>query len=193
MKTQLIALGLAFLSVSTWGQGTINFANNAPSGSISTNVYFASGPMAGAGNYSFGLYVSEFPSSSPTMLLGVGQNGAFPGLFDGGDIAAPFPVGTVLSFQVRGWSSYAGATYEQAYNNTITAVTPFALLGQSTVGFLTVPASGSVNIFGTGPGQVSGFQLTPVIPEPSSTVLVLTGTALFLAPLLRRRDRQKKS
>ncbi|HTD67531.1 MAG TPA: PEP-CTERM sorting domain-containing protein, partial [Candidatus Limnocylindria bacterium] len=55
------------------------------------------------------------------------------------------------------------------------------LVGQSTMGFFTIPSSGTISIFGTGPGQVGGFYLTSVIPEPSTFALALLGLALWSA------------
>jgi hypothetical protein len=57
--------------------------------------------------------------------------------------------------------------------------------GESVVGFFTVPASGTVELFGAGPGQGGGFALTPVVlPEPSTWALAAVGTSMLL---LRRR------
>ncbi len=177
MKTFSTIIFIVLLALIARGQGTVTFANT-PTTTISTNNFYFNGVMSGAGNYSFGLYLAPF-GNSPSMLVATTTNGPFPGLFNGGSVApVGFGVGSQVFFQVRGWSIYAGSSYEQALQNALNGGTAI-LLGESSLGFFTVPASGSVPIFGTGPGQVGGFTLAPLVPEPSAFILGLMGF-LFL-------------
>lgn len=192
MKSFCAAVLMALASITGRGQGTIDF-RNTPSTPITTNnLQGTSGLISGAGNYRFGLYVGPFGSSGGSLtLVGLGTNGAIAGQFNGGSgVIAGFPSGTQVSFQVRGWSSFAGNNYDQAFTYATGGNLPLAYLGQSTLGFFTVPNSGSVIIFGTGPGQVGGFELTP-IPEPSTYVLSLFGLPLLVALRRGRTTRQK--
>jgi hypothetical protein len=179
-----------FVATITWGQGSVHFGNTATT-LITTNDFQGHiGNIVGAGNYGFGLYLGSFGSSGDALTLtALATNGAFPGRFDGGNLV-PLSPGMQFSFQVRGWSSFAGASYEQAYINAINGSEPSAFLGESTVGFFTAPTAGTIELFGTGPGQVGGFALTPLpIPEPSTYALAGLGLCSLL--LLWRRKRAR--
>ena len=185
-KTFAVGFSL-LLAVTTWGQGAVHFGNTATT-LITTNDFVGHvGNVVGAGNYGFGLYLGPVGSDRDSLTpLAFTTNGPFPGRFDGGNLVLLAGAGFQYSFQVRGWSSFAGGSYEQAYINAINGVQPGVFLGESTLGFFTVPASGTIEIFGTGPGQVSGFVLTPLpIPEPST--YALTGVGLLTLFLLQRR------
>jgi len=172
---------MVVVNIATHGQGTVDF-RNSPSTPITTNnLQGATGLISGAGNYRFGLYVGPFGSSAGSLtLVGLGTNGATAGQFNGGSgVIAGFPSDTQVSFQVRGWSSFAGSSFEQALTYATGANMPLAYLGQSTLGFFTTPSSGSVIIF------VGGFELAP-IPEPSAFVLSLLGLSLLGGLRLRR-------
>ena len=186
MKAFGAAVLIALVPIAAHGQGTIDF-RNTPSTPITTNnLQGASGLISGAGNYRFGLYVGPFGSGGGSLtLVGMGTNGAAAGQFNSSGLIAGFPSGMQVSFQVRGWSSFAGNSYEQAFNYATGGNSPLAYLGQSAPGFFTVPSSGSVIIFGTGPGQVGGFELSP-IPEPSTFILSLLGLSLLGGLRLRR-------
>ena len=179
----------ALFGVNARAQGVVDFHNTGTTQITTNSLTGATGPTSGAGNYLFGLYVGPFGSSLDSLsLVGLTPNISLPGLFgtSGNFVNVGFPAaGTQVSFQVRGWSTFAGNSFEQAYAYAAGANSPIAYLGVSAPGSFTVPSSGSVILFGTGPGQVGGFQLTP-IPEPSTTVLGLLGV-LTLSIGLRRR------
>ena len=181
---------VALFGISAKAQGVVDFHNTGTT-QITTNSFTgATGATLGAGNYLFGLYVGPFGSPLDSLSpVGFAPNISLPGFFGttGNFISTGFPPGTQLSFQVRGWSSIAGNSFEQAYAYASGANFPIAYLGVSAPGFLTVPSSGSVVLFGTGPGQVGGFQLTP-IPEPSITVLGLLGTLTLYIGFLRKKE-----
>ncbi|HWN94931.1 MAG TPA: PEP-CTERM sorting domain-containing protein [Methylomirabilota bacterium] len=183
------AVGFSILvAVSAWGQGSIHFGNT-PTTLITTNDFQGHiGNILGPGNYRFGLYTG--PLGAPGSLLTlttVATNGATPGRFDGGtEPLAGFPTGSQVSFQVRGWSIFGGPSYETA------AAIPGAYIGESTIGFFTVPMSGTIEVFGTGPGQVGGFVLTPVVPEPSAYALAALGLCalVFCRRLITKQGRR---
>lgn len=160
---------IALFTITTRGQGMVTFANTA-STPISSNHLGSIGLISGAGNYLFALYIGPLGASSSQLTLAFSgvPNSSTPRLFGGGTPAIPgAPPGNQISFQVRGWSGdgQGGASG--------------VLFGQSSVGFVTLPAFGSVPLFGTGAGQVGGFTLSPLpVPEPSTYAMVLLGFAL---------------
>ena len=203
MKKTLLLLGLILLPVALFAQGTVNFANtsttlmttnsgNPPPPGQPAN---ATGPTTGAGQYTVGLYIAPqgttdllaFTLMGPTTLS---QSGLGNGRFNGNPLPNNFAVsnntGQTIAFQVRAWSTFAGSTYEAALAFA-GANSAGRYLGASTIGEVT-PATGltpTPALFGTGAGQVGGFVLAPVIPEPSSIALGLLG--LGAIALFRRR------
>lgn len=194
-KLQIAVLCIAYVTIgalTTSAQSTIDFRNTVGT-PISTNDFQGNtGLISGAGNYLFGLYLGPFGNSADTFLLsGLAASSSTAGLFGtlGNPVPIGFLVGAQVSFEVRGWSSFAGNTYEQALAYAIGGNSPPAYLGKSAPGSFTVPSSGSIILFGTGPGQVGGFQLTP-IPEPSTTVLGLLGVLTLYIGLSRKKARK---
>jgi hypothetical protein len=192
MRIFCAAVFVALVAITTHGQGTVDFHNTGTT-LITTNDFQGhNGLISGAGNYRFGLYVGPFGSGGGSLtLVGLATNISIAGLFgtSGNAVSSGFPTGTQVSFQVRGWSSFAGNSFEQAYTYAANGIFPIAYIGQSALGFFTVPSSGSVVVFGTGPGQVGGFALTP-IPEPS--MFLLSGFALLMFAGLRQRCAKAK-
>jgi len=201
MKKTLLLLGLIMLPVALFAQGTVQF-NNSASTQLTTNSTSSPPPghapdrvglTTGAGQYTIGLYIAPQGTTDPLAfsLMGpttLSQSGLGNGRFNGNPLPNNFAIsnntGQTIAFQVRAWSTFAGATYEAALGRT-DLLTRY--LGASTIGEVT-PATGltpTPALFGTAPGQVLGFQLTPVIPEPSSIALGLLG--LGAIALFRRR------
>lgn len=185
-----------------WGQGRVNFANS-PSTLITTNgtsLGLGAGPtVATAGRYYFGLYVGSIgtPESQLTLAL-LATNVASPGRLSGGNpvaLPAQYPAGIPLTFQVRAWSSFAGQSYDEALLYLFLFLQqgglPRPYGGSSALGQVTPTASPNpaAVLFGTGPGQIGGFELFPPLsPEPSAMALAALGTlALALANRKRRR------
>jgi hypothetical protein len=197
MKKQLVLLGLLLLPAALFAQGTIQFANTSTT-QMTTNsgptpppgqLPDRSGVTTGVNSYLVGLYIAPQGTADPNAftLVGTATNGTVPvnnGRFNGGiPFAVPGNTGQTIAFQIRAWSFFAGATYEEA------ALNPVAYIGVSGIGQVTpVTISGAppAALFGTGAGQLSsGFVLTPNIPEPSSIALGLLG--LGAIALFRRR------
>jgi len=195
MKKTLLLLGLVLLPAALFAQGTVNFANNNNT-RMTTNSTATPPPgqLANqAGNTQLGFTVgfyfapqgttdlNAFNLLTPTTtsLAGIGV-GTFNG--NGGtNLTIPGNTGQAIAFQVRAWSTFAGSTYALARS------TPNAYLGSTAIGEVT-PSTGiaaAALIFGTNPGQVGGFVLSPAIPEPSSIALGLLG--LGAIALFRRR------
>jgi hypothetical protein len=136
------------------------------------------------------LYVAPAGTSDPNAFslngpTALNQTGLGNGRFNGGSsFVISNNTGQTIAFQVRAWSTFAGATYEEARLSP----NPGTYLGVSSIGSV-APASGVgqpvPNLFGTSAGQIGGFTLIPNIPEPSSIALGLLG--LGAIALFRRR------
>ena len=178
----LVSLGF-LLTCSALAQGTITWTT--PTNPITTNGLGNSGPISGAGNYRFGIYVGPSGSSAGSLtLVALTTNSALAGAIQGGSFVLPvgFPNGTPIAFQFRGWSSFAGPSYEAALDYALAGSLPIAFLGQSTLDSYVV---GSPT-----PLRPEAFVLTPV-PEPSTVALGALGLAA-LTVLSRRRDKRSR-
>ena len=162
------------------GQGTLVW--NAPTNSITTNGLGGNGPISGAGNYRFGLYVGSPGSPAGSFsLVGLAVNGDVPGMYPGQNSIIPPPIGGgTIAIQVRAWSAFAGFSYEEALSYALAGNNPIAFLGQSTVDTYTI---GSPI-----PYRPAAFELTPV-PEPSTFALLIAGAGTLLFAIRRRQLR----
>lgn len=197
MKKLLLACATLFSVVSvSLGQGTANFANGTiPANFITTNTPSGSGPIQGLNQYRIGLYAgSQGTAASALTLVGLATNApisAFAGQFNanpaGGFFQVPgFASGTTIAFQVRAWTLAAGLDYESAL--TAAGANPSYLVGASALGETTLGGGATPpgTLFGTNPGNVTGFAISPsIVPEPSSIALGLLG--LGAIALFRRR------
>jgi len=181
MRLTLLILSGYLSALPSFGQGTVNW--NPPSSPITTNnLQGSTGPISGAGQYLFGLYVGNLgdPESSLTLVR-VTTNALATGTFSPvNNVLLPgFPNGQQITFQVRGWSSFAGPSYASARAYALGGGDPLAYLGQS--------ALGNYLIGSPGPLQSGAFVLTPV-PEPSTAALGVVG--LLVIFLVRPRGKQ---
>ena len=195
MKRILLILGLLALPAAVFAQGTVQFLNTSTT-QMRTNtaqdgVSGIGGVTQGAGQYTVGLYVAPSGTSDPNAFTLNGpttlsQTALGNGRFNGGSsFVISNNTGQTIAFQVRAWSTFAGATYEEAK----LSLNPGTYLGVSGIGSVT-PATGVgqpvPSLFGTSPGALnSGFTLIPNVPEPSSIALGLLG--LGAIALFRRR------
>jgi len=198
MKICFGIIGVLVLSVlAAAGQGQIRFANTGQT-LISTNSPFGagSGPISGAGNYYFALFVAPSGTvdrDSFTFTGFYGTNTVTTGIFRGGQsvgyVTFPtYPPGTTISFLVRGWSANIGTDYSSV-TNYLSAPTFLGWYGDSEI--RTMPLGGGAvpvpDLFGIGAGQIPGFTLEVYgVPEPSS--LTLAGLGLAALMFLRRRS-----
>ena len=181
MKLTLSILGGFLFALNSFGQGTLTWI--PPASPITTNnLQGSSGPISGAGQYRFGLYIGPLgaPESSLTLIAAT-TNALATGTFSPvNNVLLPgLPNGQQITFQVRGWSAFAGPSYESALAYALGGGDPLAYLGRSVLG--------NYLIGSPSPLQSGTFVLTPV-PEPSSVLLGMVG--MFLIFLMRPRARQ---
>ena len=198
MRTLWLTWMLLALAASSFGQGQVEFRNTS-STRLSTNDFQGNiGFTTGVNAYRIGLYIAPQGTTDPNAFslmnpTTVNRTGSGDGLFNGNDLSsgAFFIIsnnsGQTIAFQVRAWSYFAGSTYDEAllYSGPETVYRGASTIGQA------VPGTGAglpATLFGTNPGAVSGFTLTPIIPEPSTWALVVLGaSALWCSARARRR------
>jgi PEP-CTERM motif len=177
MKKILLIAGLAIAGlVSTYGQGTVNFANlgpgvNAPVNDINGTTRLGAGFLAQ-------LYAGPDASSLAPVGTPTGFLAAAPGYFQGGVVTiATVAPGTVGTFRVHAWDSVGGTV-----NSFAAAQAAGAKYGSGNI--FTVATGGA----GTPPGAPStlvGQTSFNLVPEPSTIALGVLGAAGLL--MIRRR------
>jgi hypothetical protein len=193
MRTFLLTLVLLLPVARGFSQGVVGFYNGAGSRLSTNDLQGNVGFTTGVNAYRIGLYIGPAGTTDPLTfsLVGVATNFT-GGVLDGrfgypGEFQIPGNTGQTIAFQVRAWSLFAGLSHEDAllYPGPETVYA-----GTSTIGY-TIPATGSASpppLFGTSPGQVGGFTLVPIIPEPSTWALAVLGAGvLWFATRARRR------
>jgi len=188
MKKLAAILCLSALTTGAFAQGLVNFAN-APQQLISANIGGNVASISGAaGSYYFGLLISSNGAAGSFTFPNVyGTNsGIAAGRFSGGNgiTVNGWAPGVTMSYQVVGWSSSLGTTFNNAW---LTKPPTGGLFGESSIAS-GVAGGGSQSLpplipFG-GTGIPTGFTLTSV-PEPSSMALAGLGAAALL--IFRRR------
>jgi hypothetical protein len=180
MKSLLSAAVCIWFAFNVSGQGTLIW--NPPTSPTTTNGLGGNGPISGAGNYMFGLYVGSVgaPVGSFT-LAGLTLNGNVVGSYLAqNSVVVPPPGAGTIALQVRGWSAFAGLSYESALAYALAGNSPIAFLGQSTIDTYTI---GSPT-----PYRAPAFELTPV-PEPSTLALAIVGAGALAIGIRSRRKR----
>lgn len=194
MKKLLIACLSVMASMAAFGQGQVNFLNNAAT-PIRTNLSGTIGNMAGANQWRIGLYTAPQGTVNESLftLVAVATNSALVGGrigAGGGLVDLAGNTGTPIAYQVKGWSLAAGASYEAA----IATGNPAYYGGKSAIGGVTPAVGGAPvpSLFSSTAGtpefvgQLSaGVDMFPLVPEPSSIALGLLG--LGAIALFRRR------
>jgi hypothetical protein len=182
------------MATGAFAQGVVIFNNN-PATLVSSGqtAQTATAISGAAGSYFFGLLTSATGAAGSFTFQNLyGTNSAVgAGRFFGGTVSVPgWAAGTTMSYEVAGWGSSLGHTFNPAWLTSA----PNGFFGVSAVGsgiaggttaggqsFPTLPLFG-----GTGIG--TGFALTgptSVVPEPSSMALAGLGAAALL--IFRRR------
>jgi len=191
MKKLLITAAAVLATLSSFAQGTVNFSN--ATGNTTQRVRMDdpnTGALAPAGTtYSFGLYYAADGTSDESMFVMLGAStgvagaaGTQTGLYNGGTRTAPTATaGGFGMFQVRGWETAYGASYELARASNQGRLGKSNIVRVDTGDPTTVPAGTPASLTAAG---ISGFALTPV-PEPSAIALGILGAGTLL--LLRRR------
>lgn len=195
MKKTILVVGASLLSLTIWGQGTVNFQNTTTT--LVTNSLTGRG-VTGGTTFKAALYYLPDSATAPTsadfdnatiLSPSVGFSGGVTvasGFFQGGTRSAPTATpGAAGWFQVRAWETAFGATYEAARGNTVTQNGRLALIGTSNI--IRVLTADPTAVPTPTPAPLAGLQgfvLVPV-PEPSTIGLGLLGLGALLA--LRRR------
>jgi hypothetical protein len=185
------------------GQGTVIFANSlatrlttntgviAPPGQLPNQ----SGFTTGVNKYLIGLYTggagNNDPNSYVLRITATNFSGTFSGLFNGGSPATLPGVapGIPIAFQIRAWTFTTGLP-EDTFGAYFYLYGQSYYYGMSSIGYVTPGTEGSfgAQLFGTGSGQIGGFQLThPLIPEPSDIALAVLGVSCFFLFRSRRQ------
>jgi hypothetical protein len=177
MKKLLVAMTCALITVSAYGQGTINFANSA--GTLIT--YQGTGVPVGQYTVAL-LYSATDPLGNASSMSSIATTGISPlaGRFLGGTATTPAstPAGNVAWFAVQAW--------QNTFASYAAAVAGGGIVGTSSIFSLATGGGGSppgpaTSL--TAPGGFTGLAVAPV-PEPSTIALGVLGVA---ALLLRRR------
>jgi hypothetical protein len=184
MKKLLLTITLATLTVmSTFAQGTIQFANNALSRVQLRNADGSTANLPTAVAINFGVFVNG--SATPVDPLG-NNTGTGAGIINASGL---YPIaGTepnqVVSLQVRGWSASFGSDWQAASR------TPGAHFGETDVRQVTLgqttaaPAVIWQGATGVNPNRFNPLIIN-VVPEPSTIALAVLGLGSLL--LFRRR------
>lgn len=189
MKKVLVCALALMAALSTFAQGTVNFANT-----IGTKVMIdkkdgsAASAVPTSGAYTVGLWWAPVGTTAESAFTRVGGNATFtplPGMFNGGTVTiAGIGAGAGVALQVRGWEVAAGS-----YDIASTTAGKFS--GKSAI--FTLLATGNPNppspttpVSITSAGMFTGMTMTPTVPEPSTIAFGILGIAGLLA--LRRRS-----
>jgi hypothetical protein len=190
MTKTLFAIGL-YAAVSSFGQGTVFFANDSATLSSPPDrlIRFEGVPMTGT-NYVVQLYYGP-TTATPSALIPVTSAPArlrastttLPGVWAaGGDrTLSGFNFGQTVLLQVRLWDIYYAPSYEAAQ------ATGLGIYGTSSVFLYDIPASSANPPSDFYMQNFTGMQLF-FIPEPS--VLSLLGLCAAMGALLGFRKRR---
>ncbi|HZR20131.1 MAG TPA: PEP-CTERM sorting domain-containing protein [Verrucomicrobiae bacterium] len=194
MKKLAGILCLSALTTGAFAQGLINYQNSGQT-LLSTQVQGQSAQVMGntPGQYFFGLLISPSGAAGSfnfTGLYATNTAATTGGRLAGGNgISVPgWGAGVTMSYEIAGWDSSLGHTFNAAWLTTHPAgffgVSPIASGAAGGVD-ATGNSIPTYNLFGGATGIPTGFTLTSSVPEPSSMALAGLGAAALL--IFRRR------
>lgn len=184
MKQKLVLLmALVLSTASIMAQGTVNFQNFGPGVNSIVRGPDNTTPLDGAA-YRADLYWALGTVTDANALASAGfsvpfQSGAGAGYFLGGVLGIPgtsVDGGQVVTVQIRAWRLADGATWSAASTN------PNGQFGGGNLFQVTTGGGPTPPPFFT---ASTPFQITGIVPEPSTFVLAGLGVASLL--LFRRR------
>lgn len=125
MKRQLTLLGMLTVTVSSFGQGLINFINYDPWNNVNGQLTRSDGTLAGL-EFLGQLYAA--PAGGSLEPVGVPVMFIANGILSGRTVQVPFvEVGAMADVQLRSWCAAQGPSYEAAIQN------PNGLIAESNV------------------------------------------------------------
>jgi hypothetical protein len=205
---KLMVIGAALIAALTsYGQGTVNFANTAnASYYLTTNknftAPFASGVLNGSGKYIVGIFVGGGSDPLTFTVGGYGTNSVLTGRFANTPLhLAGYNANDTVTFQVRAWSSALGydwATisgkiasdwWSKGYaTESSPGVAAGYYFGASTIGSTTAGGGTTQpgDIFGGSP-LIGTFALNEIHPVPEPSTIALGALGLLGVLFIRRR------
>lgn len=202
MKKLAVTLCLAALATSTFAQGLVKFSNTAatlvsygPQGGASSVM-----PNSASGTYYFGLLIAPAGTTDPlafsfASLYATNSAATTGGRFQGGlstGVAVPgWAGGETRAYEIAGWSSDLGATFQSSWLTTAFQQSHAGFFGFSGIGTGFAGGTDSLGnslpplvLIGASPAIGSGWTLTSV-PEPTTMALAGLGAAALM--IFRRR------
>ena len=187
MKKLLLTAALAVIAtLSSYGQGSVTFANNT---ATRVNMPDGTGIPVGARFTAELVYAPDGTATAAfdtvaTRVGGTATFGPVAGLFNGGGrtVTALTPAGGFGLFQVRVWETAAGQDYLSAWatGNSAYLAGKSGIMRVDTGDPTTVPPGTPTPLT----GSLATFAVSP-IPEPSVIGLGILGAGALL--MLRRR------
>jgi hypothetical protein len=195
MRTSLLLIVLLSVNVSLTGQGIVNFSNASatfPEQKVYIDEWLNPAKLVPGGeHYLVALYFSQVDDDAVLTQVGsavgfIGPLDPPKGMFLGGNrTVSTATSGGVGFFQVRGWESAYGNTYEEA------AANPAARVGKSSV-FIFDTASPDTPeppraLTDGDPYERSFRGFVIAVPEPSTGALALVGVVTIALVVRCRR------
>jgi hypothetical protein len=181
MKRITLTMALGAVSLSVFGQGTLDFANGAPG--LNAPVMDSDGTKLSGSRWAADLYWAPGTVTDSTVLMALGAPASFsamaPGYFFGGSRTIPGQGnGAVITAQIRVWDVTQGGTWPFVW------AVPGGHVGESVLFQVTLTTPPNTPAILTGLNGHSFSAVPILIPEPSMLALGLS--AMLIARLGKR-------
>jgi len=177
MKHIVIALAALSVAASAFAQGTVNFTTKSGT-AVNAPVTYTGGALV-VGTGAEAVLGQLYASAPGGTLAAVGAPTPFRSdagkgfITTGGEVAIPgTALGGSASVKLVAWYSSQGATYADAMAKGQGGVGESALVTVNGLGGGTTPPALLAGL--------SGFAVSPIVPEPSIAALGLLGAGLLL-------------